>query len=77
MTRFHVLLHCSNARLAAAGVEAWEGRDPSGIRVLLSNPRWGRRLLEFLELFSVGRAMKDSVNVKEAQASRTDEWIVW
>jgi hypothetical protein len=40
MTRSHVLPHCPNARLAAARVEAWEGKDPGGVRVLLSNPRW-------------------------------------
>jgi hypothetical protein len=39
MTRSHALLHCPNATLAAARVEAWEGRNPGGIRVLLSNPR--------------------------------------
>jgi len=38
MTRSHVLLHCPNARLAAARVEALESRDPGGVRVLLSNP---------------------------------------
>jgi hypothetical protein len=54
MTRSHALLHCPNATLAAARVEAWEGRNPGGIRVLLSNPRWESRLLRFLELSGVG-----------------------
>jgi hypothetical protein len=48
-TRSHVLLHCPNARLVAARVETWEGKDPGGVRVLLSIPRWERRLLKFLE----------------------------
>ena len=26
----------------------WEGRDPGGVHVLLSNPRWERRLVKFL-----------------------------
>jgi hypothetical protein len=24
----------------AARMEAWEGKDPRGVRVLLANPRW-------------------------------------
>jgi hypothetical protein len=55
MTRSHALLHCPNATLAAARVEAWEGRNPKGIGILLSNPRWESRLLRFLELSGVGR----------------------
>jgi hypothetical protein len=55
MTRSLVLLHCPNARLAAARMEAW---DPGGVRVLLSNPRWESRLLRFLELSEVGRVME-------------------
>jgi len=43
MTRSHVLLHCTIAQLRAAREEAWEGKDPGGIRVLLNNPRWERR----------------------------------
>jgi hypothetical protein len=39
MTRSHVLLHCPSARMSAARMEAWEGRDPGGLRVLLTNPR--------------------------------------
>jgi hypothetical protein len=37
--RSHALLHCPNATLAAARVEAWEGRNTGGVRVLLANPR--------------------------------------
>jgi hypothetical protein len=36
MTRSHVLLHCQSARLVAARTEAWEDRDPGGVRVLLA-----------------------------------------
>jgi hypothetical protein len=37
MSRSCVLLHCPNAKLKAATVDAWEGKDLGGIRVLLSN----------------------------------------
>jgi hypothetical protein len=50
MTMSHVLLHCPSAKMSAAMTEAWEGRDPGGLRVLLANPRWEKRLLSFLEL---------------------------
>jgi hypothetical protein len=57
MTRSHVLLHCPNVKLRAARMEAWEGKDPGGVRVLLANPRWERRLVKFLEMSGVGRVM--------------------
>jgi len=53
MSRSHVLLHCLNERLRSARVEAWEGKDPGGVRVLLANPRWGRHLSRFIELSGV------------------------
>ena len=77
MTRSHVLLHCPNATLSAARVEAWEGRDPGGVRVLLANPRWGKRFLRFPELSGVGRTMADGTNEDQARAEKMDEWIVW
>jgi hypothetical protein len=77
MTRSHVLLHCPNATLAAARVEAWEGRNPGGIRVLLSNPRWERRLMRFLELSGVGRLVEGGKDEEEAHAETMDQWIVW
>jgi hypothetical protein len=54
MTRSHALLHFPDATLVAARVEAWEGRNLGGVRVLLANPSWESRLLRFLELFGVG-----------------------
>lgn len=54
MTRSHVLLHGRNERLVAARTAAWEGGRPGGIKVLLANPRWERRLLKFLETSGVG-----------------------
>jgi hypothetical protein len=39
MTRSHVLLYCPK-RLRLARLEAWEGKDAGGVRVLLANPRW-------------------------------------
>jgi hypothetical protein len=49
MTRSHVLLHCPNDWLRSARVEAWEGKDPGGVRVLLANPKWERWFVKFLE----------------------------
>ena len=49
MTRSHVLLYCPNPKLRAARVEAWEGKNPGGVRVLLANPRWERQFVRFLE----------------------------
>jgi len=77
MSRSHVLLHCPGPSVAAARAEAWEGRNPGGIRALLSNPRLERRLVKFLELSGVGRVMADGVDEDEARAERTDGWIVW
>jgi hypothetical protein len=77
MTRSHVLLHCWNPRLAAARAEAWEGRNPGGVRVLLANPRWERRFVRFLELSGVGRTMKDGTDEESAYAARMDEWVAW
>jgi hypothetical protein len=62
MTRSHVLLHCPNAKLRAARAEAWEDKNPGGVRVLLANPRWERRLVKFLELSGVGRVMADGTD---------------
>jgi len=78
MSRFRVLLHhCPNNRLAAARVEAWEAKDPGGVRVLLANPRWEKRFLEFPELSSVRRVAADGTDEDGARATAMDEWIVW
>jgi hypothetical protein len=74
MTRSHVLLHCPNAILRTARAEAWEGRNPGGVRVLLANPKWERRFVKFLELSGVGRVMADGTN---EDAARMDEWVAW
>jgi hypothetical protein len=50
---------------------------PGGVRVLLANPRWERRLVRFLELSGVGRTMADGTDEESAHAARTDEWIAW
>jgi hypothetical protein len=68
MTRSHVLLHCPDAELRTARVKAWEGKHPGGVGVLLANPRWEKRLLQFLEMTGVGRAV-DGVDVEESQAT--------
>jgi hypothetical protein len=67
----------SNATLAAARVEAWEGRNPGGIGILLSNSRWEGRLLRFLELPGVGRLVEGGTDEEEAHAAKMDGWIVW
>jgi hypothetical protein len=77
MTRSHALLHCPNATLAAARVEAWEGRNPGGVRVLLANPRWESTLLRFRELSRVGRFVEGGKDEDEALASRMDSLVVW
>jgi hypothetical protein len=77
MTRSHVLLHCSNAKVRAARVEAWEGKDPGCVRIPPSNRRWDKRLLRFLELSGVVRMMDDGVDKEEAWAGRLDRWIPW
>jgi len=63
--------------VAAARAEAWEGQDPGGVRVLLSNPRWEKRLVKFLELCGVGRVMVDGVDEDEVRARRMDGRTVW
>jgi hypothetical protein len=45
--------------------------------VLLTNPRWERRLVKFLELSGVGRVMADGTDEDEAYAARTNEWVAW
>jgi ribonuclease HI len=71
-TRSHALLHCPNATLVAARAEAWDGRDPGSVRVLLSNPRWEGRFLRFLEISGMGRTV-DGLDVEEAHASGLDQ----
>ena len=75
MTRSHVLLHCWNPRLVAARLEAWEGKNPGGIRVL-ANPRWEKRFVRLLELSGVGRTIADRTDEESAYAARIDELIV-
>jgi hypothetical protein len=72
MTRSHALLHCPSAKLRAARAKAWEGKDPGGVRVLLANPRWERRLAKFLGLSGVGRVMADKTDEDEPMPR---EWM--
>jgi len=51
--------------------------DPGGIRVLLSDPRWEKRLVRFLELSDVGRAMADGMDEDEARRSGWTGGFVW
>jgi hypothetical protein len=75
MTRSYVLLHCLNEKLRAARAEAWEGKNPGGVRMLLANPRWERRLVKFLELSGVGRVVADGTDEDGARAAKMDEWV--
>jgi len=77
MIRSHVLLHCPNECLRSARAEAWEGKDPGGVRVLLSNPGWGRRFLLFPRLSGVGRTLVGGTDEDGVWAAAMDEWIVW
>ena len=77
MTRSHVLLHYRDPKLVTARSEAWEGKNPGGVRVLLANPRWERRFIRFLELSRVGRVMENGTDEESAYARRMDEWAAW
>jgi hypothetical protein len=48
-------------------VELWEGKDLGGIRVLLTNPRWERPFLKFLELSGVMADGTDEDDAREAE----------
>ena len=76
MTRSHVLLHCPGTKIRVAREEAWEGKDPGSIRVLLPNPRWERRLLRFLELSRVERVMDDGTDEEETREAGLDRWVI-
>jgi len=77
MTRSHALLHCSSEKLREARKEAWEGKNSGSIRVLLSNLRWERRLIKFLELSGVSRVVEDGRDEDQAWAERMDGRIAW
>jgi hypothetical protein len=74
VTRLTTLPNCENERGQDGSVE---GRDPGGLRVLLANPWWEKRLLRFLELSGTGRVVANGEEEEEAWARRMDEWIVW
>jgi hypothetical protein len=63
---------------SAGGKGGGVGReDPGGVRVLLANPRWERRLVKFIELSGVGRMMADGTDEDGAYAARMDDWVAW
>jgi len=78
ITQSHVLLHCRNPKLVAARLEAWEGKNLDGVRVLLANPRWERRFVCFLELSEVRRMMV-SVKNNHFHCFQKEEniWKLW
>jgi len=68
MSRSRVLLHCPHARLAAARVEAWEGRDPEVSVCFYPIPGGSGAL----ELSGAGRVMADGTGEDQARAARMD-----
>jgi hypothetical protein len=66
----------SQRRAKATREKAWEGKE-GGVRVLLANPRWEKRLLRFLKLSGVWRVMDDGEDEEEARAARLDGCIIW
>ena len=76
MTGSLVLLHCTNAKLRAAREEAWEGRDPGGIRVLLNSPGGRSTCYGSWSCWVLG-VVEDDTDVEEACAASLDGWIVW
>ena len=72
MSHSYALLHCPNPRLVAARTEAWGINKPSGVRALLSNPRWEHRLLIFLERSGVGRVVTGGRGPDVAWADQRD-----
>ena len=54
-----------------------EGKNLGGVRVLLANARWERRLVRFLELSGVGRTVTDGTDEDGARAAKMGEWVVW
>jgi len=51
---------------------SWELEDksPGGLEVLLSSPRWERRLLRSLELSGVGKIVEDGIDEEQRRATR-------
>jgi hypothetical protein len=45
--------------------EAFEDKSPGGLKVLLSSPRWERRLLRFLDLSGVSKIVENGVDEEE------------
>jgi hypothetical protein len=41
--------------------------------MLLSNPRWERRLLRFLELSGIGRVLDDGTDEEETRAAKAGQ----
>jgi len=63
--------------MSSARAEAWEGKNPGGVRVLLANPRSERRFVRFLGISEVGGTIADGTDEDGARAARMDEWVVW
>jgi hypothetical protein len=53
------------------------GKNPGGVRVLLSNTRWERRFAKFLELSGVGRVIAGGTDEDGVHTARMDQWVAW
>jgi hypothetical protein len=62
-------------QIAAASVETWEDNNSGGVRVLLADLTWEKRLVQFLEPSRVGRVMAEGTDEDGAYAARMDEWV--
>ena len=49
----------SEPQTSGGKIRAWEGKNPGGVWALLTNPRWERQFVCFLELSGVGRVVED------------------
>jgi hypothetical protein len=65
MTRSHALLHCPNATLAAARVEAWEGRNP-GSRGPAVKPQTGGPAAAVPKTLRSGEVRRRRIDEEEA-----------
>jgi hypothetical protein len=78
MTRTHVLLRC--VAFEEFRRETWtdpltgEFTRPSSIGQLLSNPRWEKRLLKFLQRTKIGRIGPDLIDDEIRRVTRYEGW---
>jgi hypothetical protein len=78
MTRTHVLICCPT--FEAVRREVWNYPStaaftrPRSIGTLLRYPRWGMRLLKFLENMTIGKEEPDKIDNEIRRITRYEEW---